>query len=72
MATESKRWPNNCEWARMDAIAMAIRARNCMKLAMVHITDAESLRNLFEATECMREIELKLTVVRGTGPLEEK
>lgn len=70
--TDRKRWPNEADWARMDAIAMAIRARNALKLAIFHISDPESLRNIFEAVECCREIESNLTRVGTKSDAEEE
>lgn len=69
--TDSKRWPNNCEWARIDCIALAMRARNALKLATGHIDNAESLRNIIEAIECCRDIESKLSMVGAKTDREE-
>jgi hypothetical protein len=55
----------------MDAIASAIRAGNCIKLAMVHITDAETLRNLHEASECCFNIRLSLIEIKQTQESED-
>lgn len=70
--TDRKRWPNEADWARIDAIAMSIRARNALKLAMFHVNDPESLRNIFEAVECCREIESNLTKVGAKSDREEE
>ena len=63
--TEPKRWPNYAEWARIDSIGNAIRARNCLKLASQHIADTEALRNLMEAIDALHQIEVDLLNARG-------
>ena len=73
MSTPTKRWPNEAEWARMDSIAMSIRARNCIKMAMLDIHDEKTFRNnIIEAIECMHEIETKLLMARNGLKMEEK
>ncbi len=63
--TEPKRWPNNSEWARMDAISASNRAIHNLNLAKPHISDAEALRYISEAIEECYKSKIALIEARG-------
>lgn len=60
MATPSKRWPNNAEWARMDSITLARKGRITLIELVDTISDPTILRSITKVIEIFREIETKL------------
>ena len=69
MSTPLKRWPNECEWARIDSISLSIEARNAMKEALPRIHDEDAIRKITEALDHCWEIQIKLHMV---GPTKDK
>ena len=73
MPTPTKRWPNECEWARQDSISLSREARDCLKLVIANIHDTEAvMKHIFEVQEKMHEIETKLILCRNINEPEEK
>lgn len=65
MATPSKRWPNNCENARMDCLSLARKGRQALIAELERVNDPGLLRAMARAVESFREIEAKLIACRG-------
>lgn len=65
MATPPKRWPNNCENARMDCITLARKGRQALIAELERVNDPGLLRAMARATEAFREIEAKLTACKS-------
>lgn len=63
--TQPKRWPNNAENARMEALANAQKGLNVVSPALVTLKDPESLRVVAVANDCLHRI---VTQLISVGP----
>jgi hypothetical protein len=60
MTTPSKRWPNNAEWARMDAISAARESWKTLDQLLDELSNPNHIRKVARVMEKQREIENKL------------
>lgn len=67
MATKPRAWPNNAEWARMDALSLCRKGRQALIEALDYTDNPVMLRGLARAIEAFREIESKLLAVGPKG-----
>jgi hypothetical protein len=65
MATTKKRWPNSCEWARLDSITLARKGSHALVAELERVNDPGLLRAMARAVEAFREIEAKLIACKG-------
>lgn len=65
MATRRKKWPHECEWARLDCIALAREGRTILLTTLDEIERPATLRQVARAIDKLREIETKLHDVKG-------
>lgn len=61
--TQRKRWPNNAEAARMEALANARKGLNVISPALDRINDPESLKVVAVANDCLHRIVAELISV---------
>lgn len=62
--TPPKKWPHQAEWARLDAISLAIKARNTLLVTLNDVDNPAALRRMAQVIETLREIE---TVLKTKG-----
>jgi len=65
-ATPARPWPNNTEWAREDAIAIARKGRRLVIESLEEISNPVALKKLLAVQDALWEIESKLNEV-GPG-----
>jgi hypothetical protein len=63
VSTPKKKWPHNCDWARMDCISLARQSRKLLTETLDDIDNPEILRRMARVMEALREIETKLNSV---------
>jgi len=65
--TTRKRWPNNAENARIEALANARKGLNVISPALDRLQDPESLRVVAVANDCLHRIVTELISVGPTA-----
>ena len=68
MVTKPRKWPQNCEYARLDAIALADQAWAILDMLYEELKDASQVRRVGRAMAKMQEIQHLLEMCKhGTG-----
>ena len=70
MATRAKKWPVNCDWARMDAIALADQSWRMLDALLDELDNVNHVRQIGRVMAKQKEIQFKLTVCKN-GDIEE-
>lgn len=69
--TTSKRWPNNCDWARLDCITLSRDGQRQLAEINELVSDPAIMRRVYKIIEIMRNIEIKLIEVKnGDGGVD--
>jgi hypothetical protein len=63
--TQSKRWPNNCDWARMDCITLSREGQRQLAEINELISDPAIMRRVYKVIVIIRNIEIKLIEVKN-------
>lgn len=71
MATPTKKWPQNCEWARLDSIALAEQSRRMLDALLDEMTNVHHVRQVGRVMGNLKEIVFKLTVCKDGHKNEE-
>lgn len=71
MATPQKKWPQNAEWARMDAIVLAEQSWRMLDALLDELDNAHLVRQLGRVMANQKEIKFKLTVCRDGNQTKE-
>jgi hypothetical protein len=64
MATPRLKWPQNCEWARMDSISLAEQGWRMLDALLDELDNAHQVRQVGRVMDNLKEIRFKLTVCR--------
>jgi hypothetical protein len=64
MATPRKKWPQSSEWARLDAIALAMDAWRVLDELLDELSEVRHVRRVGRVMENMKEIRFKLTICK--------
>ena len=65
MVTKTKRWPNNAEWARMDAIALAVQGEHILDALLDELDNVHHVRQIGRVMGLLKEIRIKLTICKN-------
>jgi hypothetical protein len=71
MATPAKKWPQNCEWARMDSIALAEKSWRMLDALLDELDNAHHVRQVGRVMANLKEIRYKLTVCKDGNQTKE-
>jgi len=71
MATPAKKWPQNCDWARMDSIALAEQGWRMLDALLDELDNAHHVRQVGRVMANLKEIKFKLTVCKDGNPNKE-
>jgi len=71
MATPPKKWPQNCEYARLDSIALAEQSWRMLDSLLDELEDVRHVRLIGRAMGKQKEIIFKLTVCRDGNKTKE-
>lgn len=71
MATPQKKWPQNCEWARLDSIALSEQSWRMLDAMLDELDNAHQVRQLGRVMANLKEIEFKLTVCKDGNQIKE-
>jgi len=71
MATPRKKWPTNCEYARLDSIALAEQGYRILDALLDELDNAHLVRQVGRAMNNLKEIRFKLTVCKDGQNNEE-
>ena len=63
--TPKKKWPQACEWARMDSIALAHEGDRILDGLLDELMDANQVRKVGRVIANLKEIRFKLTVCKN-------
>lgn len=66
MATPRKKWPHECEWARLDTIAHAENAWRILDELLDELDNAHQVRQIGRAMDHLKEIKFKMTACKGS------
>lgn len=69
MATPAKKWPQNCEYARLDSIALAEQGYRILDALLDGLDSAHQVRQVGRAMAHLKEIRFKLTVCKDRQSL---
>jgi hypothetical protein len=64
MSTPRKKWPQSSEWARMDAISLAMDAWRMLDVLLDDLTEIHHVRRVGRVMDNLKEIRFKLTVCK--------
>jgi hypothetical protein len=64
MSTPRKKWPQSSEWARMDAISLAMDAWRMLDVLLDELTEVHHVRRVGRVMDNLKEIRFKLTVCK--------
>lgn len=64
MATPRKKWPQSSEWARLDAIALAMDAWRQLNGLLDELSDVHQVRRVGRVMDNLKEIRFKLTICK--------
>lgn len=64
MATPRKKWPQSSEYARLDAIALAMDAWRELNMILDELNDVHHVRAVSRAMDKLKEIRFKLTTCK--------
>jgi len=71
MATPQKKWPQNCEYARLDSIALAEQGWRMLDALLDELDNAHHVRQVGRVMANLKEIKFKLTVCKDGNPNKE-
>jgi hypothetical protein len=71
MATPRKRWPTECEYARLDSIALAEQGWRMLDALLDELDNAHQVRQAGRVMANLKEIIFKLTVCRDGNNTKE-
>jgi hypothetical protein len=70
--TPAKRWPNNCDWVRLDCITLSRDGQRQLAEINELISNPALMRRVYRAIDIMHKIEVKLIEVKnGEGNIEQ-
>jgi hypothetical protein len=64
MATPRKKWPTECEYARLDSIALAEQGWRMLDALLDALDNVQHVRQVGRVMDNLKEIRFKLTVCR--------
>jgi hypothetical protein len=64
MVTKTKKWPQNCEYARLDSIALAEQSWRLLDGLLDELDNVRHVRQVGRVMGNLKEIQFKLTVCR--------
>jgi Zn-dependent M32 family carboxypeptidase len=64
MVTPRKKWPTECEYARMDSIALADRSWRILDALLDELDSASQVRQVGRVMADLKEIIFKLTICK--------
>jgi hypothetical protein len=73
MATPRKKWPQECEYARLDSIALANEGDRILDGLLDELVEIDQVRKVGRVIANLKDIRFKLTVCKdGETKIEEK
>ena len=71
MATPAKKWPQNCEWARLDSIALAEQGWRMLDALLDEMDNVRHVRQVGRVMDNLKEIRFKLTICKDGNTTKE-
>ncbi len=65
MATPRKKWPQACEWARLDAIALAEQGERILDALLDELDNVHHVRQVGRVISKLQTIRMKLTICKN-------
>ncbi len=65
MATPRRKWPQNCEWARLDSIALAEQGERILDMLLDELDNVHHVRQVGRVISKLQTIRMKLTVCKN-------
>jgi hypothetical protein len=64
MVTKARKWPQNCEYARLDSIALAEQGWRMLDVLLDELDNVRHVRQVGRVMNNLKEICFKLTVCK--------